>query len=130
MRIAFLLLWATQAASAQAQSIQLAEMAADRCMFEQGLVFLSKSPAAVRLEQLPKPGECKEADGLYSSDGVWKIPDNCTCTIVCDSSGQRTGGGGLLCLCMPIPWKPDSSQTPQHSPNPLPEWPPSPFPSK
>jgi len=48
MRIAFLLLWATRAASAQAQSIQLAEMAADRCMFEQGLVFLSKSPAAVR----------------------------------------------------------------------------------
>jgi Flp pilus assembly protein TadD len=48
MRIAFLLLLATRATSAQAQSIQLAEMAADRCMFAQALDFLSKSPEAVR----------------------------------------------------------------------------------
>ena len=64
----------------------------------------------------PGPGGCVDADAVAGPGGTIKIPDNCTCKIVCDESGNPKH---LRCGCIPIPGK---------SPGPPdPDWPRSPY---
>lgn len=78
---------------------------------------------------VPGPGQCVEADAVYSVKCVLKIPDNFRCTLKCES-----GGGELVCdTDIPILGalaevllgkKPECFDGPEQLP---PGWPPNPF---
>jgi len=73
------------------------------------------------LESPPDPGKCTESDGIYAPRGILKIPDNCTCTIECDSQGSPLG---LRCKCRGILARPKVFPTDE----PPEGWPPHPGP--
>ncbi|ATB49358.1 hypothetical protein MYMAC_005001 [Corallococcus macrosporus DSM 14697] len=49
------------------------------------------------LKNLPAPGTCTDSDAVYMDTGVYKIPNNCKCTVECDSNGVQE----LSCTCWP-----------------------------
>jgi RHS repeat-associated protein len=69
-------------------------------------------------EDIPAPGKCADSDGIATPKGELKIPNNCTCTIVCNDDGTPKH---LSCVCIPRwPWP--------RKPNPKDHFPPNPFP--
>ena len=68
------------------------------------------------LQDLPAPGQCTDADGVYVSGGIFKIPDGTTCTMFCGANGEPNG---FLCSSLPVgpqpgwlPGPPDSTWLP------------------
>ncbi|NQU42631.1 RHS repeat-associated core domain-containing protein [bacterium] len=56
-------------------------------------------------DSAPAPGECADSDGVAVGGRLkkytLKIPDNCTCTIMCDGSGNPDM---IECTCTAFPW--------------------------
>ncbi|XXF76805.1 DUF6531 domain-containing protein [Myxococcaceae bacterium GXIMD 01537] len=58
----------------------------------------------------PAPGECVDADAVYTRTGIIKIPDTCNCEITCNSQG---GYGGVACSCWKYPERDTGYITPE-----------------
>ncbi len=71
------------------------------------------------LKNLPAPGTCTDSDAVYMDTGVYKIPNNCKCTVECDSNGVE----GLSCTCWPW-WLGSPTHYPPGT-NPPTGWPPN-----
>lgn len=55
----------------------------------------------------PGPGQCVEADAVYTFGGVLKIPDNYRCTLRCNEQGQLRAVSALGSVdCAAKPWIP------------------------
>ena len=46
------------------------------------------------LKNLPAPGTCSDSDAVYMDSGVYKIPNDCKCSVECDSMRVRLTGMG------------------------------------
>jgi RHS repeat-associated protein len=55
----------------------------------------------------PAPGGCVEADAVYTTEGILKVPDNYRCTFQCNNEGQPTSSNILDTIrCSARPWIP------------------------
>lgn len=67
----------------------------------------------------PDPGTC--SDALYTDKGIYKIPNNCKCTVECDSQGTQS----IECTCFQPFWKrPEEFNSHDKRPD---GWPENPF---